>query len=35
MTMADEGFLDIDGARLEYRMIGPRAGRGADHRHAA
>jgi pimeloyl-ACP methyl ester carboxylesterase len=24
MTPADEGFLDIDGARLEYRMIGPR-----------
>jgi hypothetical protein len=24
MAMADEGFLDIEGARLEYRMIGPR-----------
>ena len=24
MTLADEGFLDIGGARLEYRMIGPR-----------
>ena len=24
MALADEGFLDIEGARLEYRMIGPR-----------
>ena len=24
MPLADEGFLDIEGARLEYRMIGPR-----------
>lgn len=24
MTLADEGFLDIDGSKLEYRMIGPR-----------
>jgi pimeloyl-ACP methyl ester carboxylesterase len=24
MAMADEGFLDIEGARLEFRMIGPR-----------
>ncbi len=24
MTLADEGFLDIDPLRLEYRMIGPR-----------
>ena len=24
MAMADEGFLDIEGSRLEYRMIGPR-----------
>jgi pimeloyl-ACP methyl ester carboxylesterase len=26
MSLADEGFLDIDGARLEYRMTGPRPG---------
>ena len=24
MSLADQGFLDIDNARLEYRMIGPR-----------
>src|SRR4051812_551865 len=24
MTLADQGHIDIDGARLEYRMIGPR-----------
>jgi pimeloyl-ACP methyl ester carboxylesterase len=24
VTLADDGFLDIDGVRLEYRMIGPR-----------
>jgi pimeloyl-ACP methyl ester carboxylesterase len=24
MALADEGFLDIDGAKLEYCMIGPR-----------
>ena len=24
MTLADEGFLDLDPLRLEYRMIGPR-----------
>jgi pimeloyl-ACP methyl ester carboxylesterase len=24
MPLADEGFLDIGGARLEYRMVGPR-----------
>lgn len=24
MPLADDGFLDIGGARLEYRMIGPR-----------
>ena len=24
MTLAGEGFLDIAGQRLEYRMIGPR-----------
>jgi len=24
MTLQDSGFIDIDGARLEYRMIGPR-----------
>ena len=24
MTLADQGFLDVDGQRLEYRMIGPR-----------
>src|ERR671912_1951536 len=24
MSLADEGFLTVDGARLEYRMIGPR-----------
>ena len=24
MPLADEGFLEIDGARLEYRMVGPR-----------
>lgn len=23
-SLADQGFLDIDGARLEYRMVGPR-----------
>ena len=24
MTLQDSGFIEIDGARLEYRMIGPR-----------
>ncbi|HKH34653.1 MAG TPA: alpha/beta hydrolase, partial [Beijerinckiaceae bacterium] len=24
MPLADEGFLKIDSARLEYRMVGPR-----------
>jgi pimeloyl-ACP methyl ester carboxylesterase len=24
VTLADQGFLDLDGMRLEYRMIGPR-----------
>ena len=24
LSLADEGFLDVGGARLEYRMIGPR-----------
>ncbi|HEY7662111.1 MAG TPA: alpha/beta hydrolase [Xanthobacteraceae bacterium] len=24
MTLADEGFLELGGARLEYRMVGPR-----------
>jgi pimeloyl-ACP methyl ester carboxylesterase len=24
MTLSDQGFLDMDGQRLEYRMIGPR-----------
>ena len=24
MTLADQGFLDLGGMRLEYRMIGPR-----------
>jgi pimeloyl-ACP methyl ester carboxylesterase len=24
MPLADEGFVDIEGSRLEYRMIGPR-----------
>jgi pimeloyl-ACP methyl ester carboxylesterase len=27
MTLSDEGFLEIDGQRLEYRMIGPRPDR--------
>jgi pimeloyl-ACP methyl ester carboxylesterase len=26
MKLQDQGFLDIDGKRLEYRMIGPRPG---------
>jgi pimeloyl-ACP methyl ester carboxylesterase len=26
MTLSDQGFLDIGGARLEYRMVGPRPG---------
>jgi pimeloyl-ACP methyl ester carboxylesterase len=24
MTLPDQGFLDLDAMRLEYRMIGPR-----------
>ena len=24
MTLADQGFLELDGMRLEYRMVGPR-----------
>jgi pimeloyl-ACP methyl ester carboxylesterase len=26
VTLADDGFLDLDSLRLEYRMIGPRPG---------
>jgi pimeloyl-ACP methyl ester carboxylesterase len=29
MTLADDGFLDIGPTRLEYKMIGPRAGEAA------
>ncbi len=34
-TLSPTGFLTIDGAELEYRMIGPSPGGGADHRDAA
>ena len=33
--LSDAGFLDIGAQRLEYRMIGPRPGYGADPRAAA
>ena len=34
-TLSPSGFLTVGASDLEYRMIGPSPGSGADHRDAA